>query len=159
MVDPELLAESRRLLDQARMIAEAPAAHTAEIARKRSRRRPAQGTSSAPPETWGFATSTLEACGERINRAIANDSDAQLAAANRWATREIDALQHSPAGGAETPGEFGDRIVAQHEGELAGVVARAEMTSVTTVRKLREERGRDPRTGKRVAGEGLAGGG
>jgi hypothetical protein len=152
MVDPELLAESRRLLDQARMIAEAPAAQAGEIGR-------GHPDSSAPPGTWGFSTSTLEACGDRINRAIANDSDAQLAAANRWATREIDALQHSPAGGAETPGEFGDRIVAEHEGELAGVVARAEMTSVTTVRKLREERGRDPRTGKRIAGEGLAGGG
>jgi hypothetical protein len=110
-----------------------------------------------PPGAFTFSTSTLEQVGERINRAIANDSDYQLRRANRWATRELESLTHSTSAGAESSIEFGDRIVRDYENVLAGVVARAEKTSVTTVRKLREDRGREPKSGRRVAGKGLGG--
>lgn len=148
-MDAKLLSEARHLLDQARMIAEAPAQQVSEVGHGHPH-------SQSPSGAWTFSTSTLQACGQQINQAIAHDSDAELAAANRWAEREIETLQHSPAGGAETPGEFRARVCAQHEGMLAGVVARLEMTSVTTVRKMRAEDGREPRTGHKLAtmGEG-----
>jgi len=144
MINPALLVESRRLLNRARLVAEAPAAQSSEIGH-------GQPASSIPPGTFTGQVSTLGACGERINHAIAAGSEEQLRRANKWCEGELRGLQHAAERGAETHLEFRDRVCASYEGVLAGVVARQERTSVTTVRKLRAEGGRDPRTGYKLA--------
>lgn len=139
------------------MIAEAPAVQLSVIGHGHPSSGAPGGIRFADDGSVSTSTSTLQACGDRINAAIATGSDYDLRRANKWARHEIDSLRHASAAGAETAGEFGDRIVSEHEGELAGVVARAEMTSVTTVRKMREQRGREPKSGHKLAGEGLGG--
>lgn len=88
--------------------------------------------------------------GARINRAIATGSDEQLAAANKRCAFELDALQHSTAGGAETALEFRDRIIRFYPGVLAGVVARLECSTVRVIHKLRVQGGHDPRHGHKL---------
>jgi hypothetical protein len=155
VVDATLLAESHRLLDQARMIAEAPAAQTAEIVRKRSRRRPPQGQASSP--TGGI--STLEQCGWRINAAIAADSDSQLRSANRWASKEIDALQHGSKEVGEAPSAFSRRIGHDYEGVEDKKVASAERKEIREIRDARTADGRSTRYGYRTPSKGPGGGG
>jgi hypothetical protein len=146
-MDAKLLAESRRLLDRARMIAEAPAAQATEVGRGHPQ-------SQEPAGAFTYSTSTLEACGWRINAAIAHDSDTELRAANLWATREIDALQHGSKKVAETPLEFQRRIVRDYEGVTAPDVAREERSSVSLVRAARVKHGRTGRFGHKLAEEG-----
>lgn len=151
MIDPVLLTESRHLLDQARMIAEAPAAQAGEIGRGHPH-------SQMPPGAFEGAVSTLKAFGDRINDAIARDSDAELAAANRWATRELQVLQHGSKEVAESPAEFEARIVRDYEGVTAPEVARVERSYVGLIRAARVKKGRTARFGHKIAGKGLGGG-
>lgn len=142
-IDPVLIAQSHQLLNRARLMAEAPAAQTGEIGH-------GHPSGSAPPGAWTFQSSTLATFGARINQAIATGSNIELLSANSWCASELEQLQHSPSRGAETPAEFRYRICNDYEGVLAGIVARREMTSVTTVRKFRTEDGRDARTGYKL---------
>lgn len=170
MLDPDLLSESRRLLDQARTIAEASAARPPDV-RAAGQRTVTPGRSSPhskqhkhahpesapPPGTFGYERSTLEACGERINSAIAADSDAQLRAANAWATREIKHLRHGSKEVAESDLEFERRVIRDYEGVTAPEVARVERSNVSRIRALRIKQGRSARFGQKIAHKGLGG--
>lgn len=152
MIDPETLAESRRLLNQARLVAEAPAAQLSPMGHT-------QSASSLPPgltftdtgNVTAVNTSTLTNCGQWINYAIATGSDDQLRNANKRCADELQLLQQGPPDRrAETAQERRERIAANYEGVLAGVVARQERMSVTLVREDRAAMGRDPRTGAKT---------
>ncbi len=150
MIDSGLLVEARRILDRARMIAEAPAARPSEIGHGHAQSAMPAGVSFT--RAGGIApagASTLQQLGEQINQAIATGSDHELERANKWCATELESLQHAPARPAETQLEFRDRVCRCYEGQLAGVVARLEMTTVTTVRKLRVQAGRDARYGRK----------
>jgi len=165
VIDPALIADGRRLLNAARVIAEAPAGREPDLpppepgsSLQRKARPHPKGESAVPPGVWGLEISTLEECGAAINAAIAHDSDVELEAALAWGNAELDALQHGvPNRREETIAERGARICANYEGVLAGVVARQERMSVTQVRDIRAAGGRDPRTGHKRGRQPLAG--
>jgi hypothetical protein len=151
MINPTLLTESRRLLDQARMIAEAPASQAGQIGHGHP--------SSKEPPGLLFTTSsvthipsTLESFGQAINLAIAHDSDSELRAANEWCASELQSLQHGSVVVAETEKEFDERIVRDYPGVPAPQVARAERTYVRRVRDARLRLGTAARDGLKIAG-------
>lgn len=161
VVSPRLRAQARRLLDEARVIAEAPAARAADVRAAAKRAKPGQaharnrssshGDSAPPPGTFGFHASTLDAVGDRFNRAIANDSDQELAAAIAWARDELDALKRGPVDRyIESTQQFEARVIEEYEGLTAPEVVRREgnTTSVTTVRNIRIKHQCEPRLGK-----------
>lgn len=137
---PALLTEAHRLLDRARMIAEAPAGQPGQLSHSHP-------SSQMPPGAFAGQVSSLAAFGQRINAAIASDSDIELAAANRWCQLELDHLQHGSVVVAETPAQFDARIVDQYEGVPAPQVARAERSYVRRVRDARITLGRTARLG------------
>jgi hypothetical protein len=141
---PELIRESQRLLNRARLISEQGAA----AARIGGRTHP---TSRPPSGAFTYRVSTLEAFGLRINYAIGQDSDSDLEAANRWAAGELDRLQHGPKVVAETRKEFWARVVRDYPGVTAPVVARAERCGVTEIRSARVAHGRTARFGHKPA--------
>lgn len=146
-----LILEARRLLDRARLIAEAPAAQTSLVGH-------AHPSSRMPPGAFTrYSSSTLDACGGRINQAIAAGSDDELRAANAWCGRELDLLQRGdPNRYVESAEQFAERVIASYEGLSAPEVVRREhgTTSVTTVRSIRIARGREARLGRELGGEG-----
>ena len=144
MCDPELIRESQRLLNRARLISEQGAA----AARIGGRTHP---TSRPPPGAFTPRVSTLEQLGWRINYALGQDCDEQLAAANTWAEGELNRLQHGPKIVAETRKEFWARVVRDYPGVTAPVVARAERCSVTEIRSARVALGRTARFGHKPA--------
>lgn len=143
MIDAETLTEARRVIDRARVIAEAPAAGVGAIGS-------GHPSGKAPPGAWAHNASTLDTFGARINDAIATGDPDEVWLAIGRCEKELHAIQHSPAVGAETPAQFKWRINNEYEGVPAPVVARKERTSVTTVRKFRSEDGREPRLGRKV---------
>ncbi len=150
MIDADLIHESNQLRASSSMMAEAKAAGTTSIGHTHPQSAIPPGLRLNDDGSVSRDLSTQERIGRWLDQAIASGSDDRVRAAIDRGNSEIDHERHSPAGGAETPVEFGDRVVRDHEGELAGVVARAEKTSVTTVRKMREQRGCEPRWGRKV---------
>jgi hypothetical protein len=139
VIAPELLAASRRLLNRARLIAEAPAAQIGQVGHSHP-------SSGAPPGAFAHQVSTLDAIGHRMNAAIATGSDVALAAANEWALNEISLLTvGSPDREPETKEQFRYRIRTEYEGRPARYVADKEHISEELVRKIRTEEGLDAR--------------
>jgi hypothetical protein len=142
MVSLALQARARQLLCEALMISEASAAQTTQIGH-------GHPSSAMPPGAFTGRVTTLQACGARVNRAIASNSDVALAAAIDWCEGELERIRHGSTEVPETPAEFDARIVRDYEGVTAPEVARAERTYVRRVRDARLEHRRTARFGYR----------
>lgn len=144
MISPDLIADAHRLLNRARMIAEAPAAQAATIGH-------GHPSGGEPSGAWSFSRSTLETFHDRLTSAIATGDDDAVRAAIDRCEDELQILQTGPKGRiAETTTQFEYRLATGYPGVAAGRVAIRERTSETTVRNARTKwgktaaRGHDP---------------
>jgi hypothetical protein len=139
-VDSELVRHAQRLLDRARVLAEAPAGKLDQVIR--------QAPGSRLPVNTGRAL--LDRLGQRVNQAIRSGSRSAMLDALEWGEREIRRVTHSPDTTLESREEFRARVIKEYEGRPARMICDQEHISVTLARRIREQAGRDPRTGRKV---------
>ena len=144
-IDPALIAACRRILDRARLIAEASAAQASEVGHGTPSDRP-------PPGAFTGQSSTLEACARRIVLAIATGQDAEVLAAIAWCESELELIQRgAPDRHKESEDLFAERVIRDYAGLSVAEVVRREhgTTYPKRVVAIREAAGRD-RMGRRI---------
>jgi hypothetical protein len=158
LISSAVLTQSHRLLNRARLIAEAPAARQPDVRASARPLAPGHSTphgkqhkhsrseSAPPPGALTHEVSTLDAIHTQLETAYKTGFDATLIAATERAGKELDELQHGPSDREpETKEQFRFRICEDYVGKSARFVADRENISPELVRKIRTEDGRDAR--------------
>lgn len=140
-IDPSKISEAQRLLNRARVIAEASASQPGESSHQHPSSRPLW--TGGPRIDQSSRRSTLKELHDLFVAAIRADDDEAMEGAIEKATAELRAITHRGEGKApESPAQRRQRILTQYEGRHYADVAEIEGMDKTSIWKMRINDGR-----------------